>query len=385
MKKNLLLFLLAIVSIFLWFQGPPQFSQPTAPTSPTARTAPQVTISEVLFAPMYTVRTFSGSLESEEQFNVSARAAGTLQELQVDIGDRVRSGQILANLEDSQQSLVVAQASAELMVAIANEDDAASRAQLAQVSMERVRSLHRQNITSSAELDQAEAEWEAQQARLRLAQAQVELKRLALEQAKLQHSYFTITASWNDGIPRVVERRLVQRGAYLASGTPVFTLAKIHTLTATVFLTQADYYALNPGDAVEITVPTHPGEIFHGTVVRKAPAFDELSRHARVEISLPNPELKLQPGMFVQVRWRSESEHPVYQVPHNAITYRNGRPAIFLFDPNSSTVQQVEVHTGREDARMVEVLSPEISGFVIVAGHERLRDGDTVSGGQKKP
>ncbi|MBB5021158.1 efflux RND transporter periplasmic adaptor subunit [Desulfurispira natronophila] len=382
MKKNIFILALSLLAVYLWFNGSPTAEKPQAGGMPSmggvSRGAPSVAVTHVLHAPLNIKQTFTAVTQSPEQFSVAARVGGTLQEVMVEIGDEVQSGQLMARLDDEEYRLTLAQAQAELLVAQANEEDSAARAALAKANLERARSLRQQNIMSTAELDQVIADWQAQEARLRVSQAQVEQQEIAVQRAELQLSRTRISADWNHDSVRMVERRLVQRGSFVSAGTPLFSLVQVQPLTAVVTLAQRDYHALNPGEAVEISAPSvDPQRRWQGTVRRKAPAFDEESRHARVEIELPNSEGLLQPGMFINVHWAPPSHENVPQLPLNAIVLRDATAGVFVVD-DEDRARFRAVQTGRDDGTMVEILSPVPEEPVIVMGHDRLNDGATV-------
>lgn len=378
LKKNIILLILVILVVVLGMERLANKST-TNQAPATARDATRVMVAPVANGTINPQRAFSATLESPERFHVAARISSTLQTLKVEIGDEVTSGQLLAELDDQQQKLALAQAEAEWQIAVANKDDIAIKTRLALNTLERARSLRQQNITSVANLDQVRSEWEAQEARLRLAQAQVEQKKIQMEQARLHLSYTKIIATWDETYPRKIDRRLVNRGSVVSAGTAIFSLVQANPLTAIVSLNQADYLTLVPGDSIEIIDPHRPAIRTWGVVQRKSPAFDDQSRHARVEIELDNQAGEFAPGMFVQAVWMGKSHQEAPLVPLNALVVRDGEQGVFWYDAEKENANFIAVAIGVDNGTMVEVREPHIPGPVIVSGHERLMHGAKVT------
>ncbi|WP_027389914.1 efflux RND transporter periplasmic adaptor subunit [Chrysiogenes arsenatis] len=378
MKKNIAVLVLVVLVVILGMDRLANLSKPGQAPSAT-RSATRVEVAPVKTGTIKPHRAFSATLESPERFHIASRISSTLQTLHVEIGDEVTSGQLLAELDDQQQKLALAQAEAEWKIAVANKDDIAVKTRLAQNNLERARSLRQQNITSVANLDQVKSEWEAQEARLRLAQAQVEQKQLQVEQARLHVSYTQIIATWDETYPRKIDRLLANRGSVVNAGTAIFSLVQANPLTAVVSLNQADYLALNPGDSVEIIDPHRPDIRTWGVVQRKSPAFDDQSRHARVEIELDNQAGAFAPGMFVQAVWVGTTDVEAQLVPLNALVVRDGEQGVFWYDAEKENANFITIVIGADDGKMVEIREPHLPGAIIVAGHERLMHGTKVT------
>ncbi|MBM4024025.1 MAG: efflux RND transporter periplasmic adaptor subunit [Planctomycetes bacterium] len=339
------------------------------------------------------VGVFTGSLVPQSQFVVASKAAGWLKELLVDIGDPVHRDQVIAVLDDEQFARQVEQAAAELLVAKANAENAASALDLARREHERIIALREKQIASAAELDAAAAQYQASQTQSKVAQAQVTQKEAALEAAKLQLSYTQVRAFWKAGDPnRVVGERFVDEGALVQMNQPIVSILENNPLVAVVFVIERDYPKMQIGQRAEVTTDAYPGQTFTGRIRRIAPLLRETSRQARVEIEVPNPEHSLKPGMFVRAQVEFATHENATLVPFSALVRRAGREGVFLVEQTppatvSPAVQKgpspdappqarfVPITVGIANGEVVEVVEPALGGSVVTLGNHLVENG----------
>jgi RND family efflux transporter MFP subunit len=322
------------------------------------------------------MQTFTGTLLPGAQFDLSTQIAGRLDDLKVDLGDTVRRGQVLALLDDDKYRFEVEQAKAELEVARANLAEAESSLAIRRREYERAEQLRKQRVASEAELDSARAEYQAQQARVRVASAQVAQKQAALMGAELMLSYTVIRADWQDNDhTRVVGERYTDEGTYLSANTPIVSIVRIDTLIAVAYVSERDYPHLSVGRRVEVTADAIPDRTFSGRLVRLAPVVSEASRQARMEIAVDNPDMTLKPGMFVRLETEMDRSDDACIVPRTALVERPGRRALYTVDLEAGTARYVLVETGVETRDLVEIRRPSLDGFVVTLGQHLLSDG----------
>jgi len=325
---------------------------------------------------VYDTGRLSGSLKAQAVFTVAPRIAGYLEELRVDIGDAVKSGDLIAVLDSEEYEQQVIQAEAELDVARANLAEARHALAVAQRDRDRVASLHEQEVASEAELDAAEARYSAALAREAVGVSQVRQREAGLETARLRLSYTRIHASWEPGdTPRVIGERHVYTGTMLRTHDPIVTILDIEHLTAVVHVVERDYPKVAVGQPVTVSADAFPGETFRGTVARVAPLLHESSRQARVEVGVLNPDHRLRPGMFVEARIAFETREDACVIPVSALVRRNGREGVFQIDQESGRVRFVPVVAGIRDQERVQIIEPRLSGEVVTLGHHLLEDG----------
>jgi len=378
-RSVILLLLLAVVAgiAWLWLWGP--YAGRDGQAKRRAGQPVAVKTTAVQRVTLHDVRTFPGTLEAEAAFDVAPKIAGRLEKLNVDVGDAIKQGQVVARLDDDEQVQQVNQARAELGVAQASLVEAKSLLAVKDRQFERSKRLFKQGIGSEEELETARAEAETQRARVQVAQAQLVQSKAALRAAEVRLSYTVIRAQWSGkDAQRVVGERYVNEGEMLAANKPILSVLGIGSLIAVVHVTEMDYRLVHPGQALLVTADAVPERRFPGVVARLAPHFQQESRQARMEATVANPERVLKPGMFIRVEIEVGSYADAMVVPAESVVTRAGREGVFLIDPQRSVARFVPVRTGLTQGDRVQVLEPELKGQVASLGQHLLRDGATV-------
>ena len=342
------------------------------------------------------VGVFTGSLVPKSQFIVAPKAAGWLKEILVDIGDSVGRNDVIAILDDEEFIRKVEQARAELQVAKANAENAASDLDLAQREYERVMALRERQIASAAELDGGASALNASQTKLKVAAAQVAQQEAALQAAELQLSYTKVRAFWESGeadgttsgggARRVVGERFVDAGTLVQMNQPIVSILENDPLKAVVFVIERDYPKMNIGQDATVTTDAYPARTFRGVIRRIAPLLKESSRQARVEIEIANPNHLLKPGMFVRAQVEFAVHEGATLVPISALVKRGGKEGVFVVEgpdaadaPQSGRARFVPVTIGIVSGELAEVVEPPISGMVVTLGNHLLEDGSPVT------
>ncbi len=344
--------------------------------------APPVAV-EVVPVEAATVRevgSFTGTLLARSQFVVAPKIAGRLERLHVNIGDNVKRGQLIAELDDEEYVQQVEQARAELEVAKANVAERESALEVARRELERAQILREQKIASESELEEAEAQAKASEAQYKVTLAQVEQKEAALKAAEVRLSYTRIAASWEDGEEsRVVGERFVDEGAMLRGNDPIVSILDIGSLTAVLYVVERDYSKMRVGQKAVVRTDAFPSKEFAGGVLRVAPILKEASRQARVEVEVANAERVLKPGMFVRAQIEFARHEGVRVIPLSALTRRNGEEGVFAADLEKRTARFVPVGLGIVDGELAEVTEPELEGYVVVLGQHLLENGGAIT------
>lgn len=379
------LLVVAFAAVLWWLNAPedPDASAPGATHGAVqgSTRAVAVTVAEVETRELREVLRFTGSLAAASRVEITPRVAGRLDRVFVDIGDTVRRGDLLARLDTDAFEQELRQSRAELAVARASLAEAEASLEAARRALTRTRELRAQRVASQSELEAAETEVQAQAARLELARAQIQQREAALAGAQIRLSYTELRAQWHgDDTERLVAERYADEGVILQANNPVLALVEPNPLRAMVFVTERDYPRLRPGQEAILRAEAYPGERFTGTVSRLAPEFRETSRQARVEISVPNDELRLRPGMFVETSIQVSRVENATVVPLDALVERDGAPGVFLLDESGEAPQArfVPVDTGVREGNWVEIRSPALEGRVVTLGHHLLSDGGRV-------
>jgi len=306
--------------------------------------------------------TLQGYIESP----IYARTAGYVLRWNRDIGAHVGKGEVLAELDTPEVDQQLAQASAA-------REQAASSLELARSSAERWEHLRERDAVSQQELDERRSAYAQAQANLAAAEANVRRLR---ELEAFKH----IVAPFSG----VVTRRnidvgdLVDAGSSGGAARALFTLSQTDPLRVYVYLPQTFATVVRVGLAVTITQAEMPGQVFKGTISNTAGAIDTATRTMQVEIRLPNPDGRLLPGSYVDVRLPALAGAGIV-APSNALLFRPEGPRVALVDA-SGTVSLRAVGLGRDFGQNIELLSGVQSGDrIILNPADSLADGDTVT------
>jgi len=320
---------------------------------------------------------FSGTLIPKTSFTIAPKISGKIKQLLVDIGDTVRQGQLVAVIEDDEYQQQAIQAEADLRVSQANLAEAKSNLEMVRRDLERARSLHAKGIQSDSQLDSAVAQFEAQESRYKVAQAQQANREAARETARLRLSYTRIQASWERGSAvRLVGERFVTEGSMISTNGAILSIIELHPITAVIFVTDRDSYRLQAGQETTISSSAFPEKTYSGRVARMSPLLNETSRQARVEIEIQNPDGVLKPGMFITAQVEYARRNEATLVPVSSIVQRNNQTGIFLADIENLKAKFIPVKTGIVAGEWAELIEPSsLSGDVVTLGHHLLEDG----------
>ena len=380
MKKMLLLLVvLAIITIVGWFTYKKIQSSSDIALRRPSMSVP-VEIIPINKGVITDVGIFTGSLIPKSRFVVAPKVSGWLKELLVNVGDTVTRNQVIAILDDAEYTQQVEQARAELQVAQANADNCSSDLKLAEREYERAKALRDKQIASVSELEQAEAELNSIKTQSEVSLAQVDQREAALKAAELRLSYTKVQAFWEgDEQTRVVGERFVDEGTLLQVNQQIVSILENDILIAVVYVVEKDYPKIKINQNAVIDTDAYPENTFTGTIVRVAPLLQETSRQARVEIEIPNPDRLLKPGMFVRTRIEFASHENATLVPLAALVRRNDMQGVFIIDRENLKANFVPVRVGIINNDLVEILEPEISGYVATLGNHLLEDGSNVT------
>ncbi|MFN7996516.1 MAG: efflux RND transporter periplasmic adaptor subunit [Bryobacteraceae bacterium] len=324
-----------------------------------------------------TVIELPGSIQAITEAPVLARADGYLKRRMVDIGDRVKAGQPLAEIEAPEVDDQIRQARAALQQARAGVDQAVANYErgqadesLAKVTAERWAKLSAKGVVSRQENDRYQAEYRSLAAatksldkalavqRSNVAAAEANLARLDQVQ-----SYRLVKAPFEG----VITLRNVDVGALVNTGsTMLFRIAQIGTLRIYVNVPQSYSSEVHAGQPAQLTVPNLPGRQFRGAVARDASALDPASRTLLVEVHVPNPDGALLPGMYARVALIGSRSNAPLRIPSDALIVRGeGTQVAVIQDGHTVHLQKIEV--GRDYGDRLEVIDGLSEGQTIIA------------------
>jgi RND family efflux transporter MFP subunit len=301
----------------------------------------------------------------------------------VDLGDVVERGQVIARLESAEFQQDLAQASAEMEVAKAQQAEANSAAEIAKREFERTTNLHARGIASDAQLDQARAAELTATSAVAVAGAQLARAQAAMQAAEIRLGYATIRAEWEGGSDtRVIARRWAEAGDTVGANTPILSVVELDPITAVFYATQREYGRLAVGQSVSVSADSFPWRAWEGRIERIAPVFDQASRQARVEVRIANEDFDLKPGMFVRAEVVLDVAEGATIVPSAALTRRDGRDVVFVLDGDGTTVRMAPVRivvASGERAAVEAVGDESLRGArVVTLGQQLIGDGSAV-------
>jgi len=353
---------------------------PGGPGNHKGKQTIMVEVGQTVTMNMNDVGNFSGSLLPKNQFVVAPKISGQLSRLLVNIGDVVKKGQIVAELDDRLFKQDYAKAEAALEMAQATYEQTQDALEISEGVLNNSRALLEKKYISQDEFNQTNSQYILNKSKNDIALATLHSSQAALESSKIQLSYTKITADWNDaGKYRVIGERFADEGSQLNAGAPIVSVLDIGTLIAAIDVIESDYSLIKVGMPATITTDSYPNQQFTGRIARIAPLLQEASRQARVEIEIANQQNKLKPGMFARVQITYRQKQNVTAVPAAAICKNKGEQGVFLLDASGKKVRFIKAVTGITAGDFVEIVSPPIKGTVVTLGQDQLDDGSKIA------
>ncbi len=316
-----------------------------------------------------------GALTAVQTAALYARTPGYVRRRLVDIGSRVRAGQLLADIDAPDLDQQVAQARGVLAQTQAAQ-------QLAQANLARWRALAVDSAVTAQELDQMQAAFNEAVANSNSAEANLQrLVQLQVYERVVAPFAGVITARNVD--PGVLVGPAGGVSATLPAGTgsalgSLFTIAQTDTLSVYVTVPEDYAAAVAIGKHAVVTVPALPGDTLRGRVARTAGSLDPTARTLLTEVRVANPTGVFLPGMYAQVQLALGVGSPPLRVPATALVIRDGPPQVVTVAPDSTAHYQT-VTIGRDLGSWVEVTGGLADGsMVVVNPADDLRDGARV-------
>jgi RND family efflux transporter MFP subunit len=353
------------------------------------KSLPRVDVMRVARASTENDLKLPGTMQAIAEAPILARADGYLKRRLVDLGDRVKAAQALAEIDAPeldqairQAEATLEQAQAALEQAQANLEQGKANRDLARITAERWQAMAAQGITPQQDVDQRQAQLAAQNASVQALEKAISAQRsnVAAARANLARlheveSYRTVKAPF-DG---VVTLRNVDAGALVSTGnTLLFRIAQTERLRTYVNVPQGSANSIRVGQTAVVTVSNFPGRQFRGTVSRTANALDPASRTMLVEVEVPNGDRALLPGSYAEVRLQGSLPNPPVIVPAPAIIFRTDGAQVAVVEPDG-TVRLQKIVPGRDYGDRVEVLQGLSEGMTIISvPGDDARDGAKV-------
>ena len=353
----------------------------------------------------------NGDISPLMQVDLSPKVSGYLEKISVQIGDSVRQGQVIAQIDRAEFLQKVREVEAKVAQAKAAADEieagtrsedirqaeeavkqAQSRYDNAKAQRERMEALYNRQIISKKDFDNADTECAVCDAQLsanreKLKQLKEGARRevregsraklkemeaiLAQEQIRLQNTQITAPFAGE------IVKRNVDSGALVSPSTPVVTPIHLETLKVVANVLAKAVGLITSGMKAKILTEAYPGKPFEGTVVRINKALDLATRTLQAEINIPNPGHLLKPGMFAKIEMVLKANPNALTIPKEAVLKEGGKEFVFAVEGNQAFRKPVV--TGIEHERVIEIVEGVKEGDkIVVRGQESLKDRSTI-------
>ena len=315
-----------------------------------------------------------GSLKPKEQVEVIPKITGRLERIFVDVGDPVREGQLLAELEGEELAQQVLRADASLAVAEATRAQREAELENARAEEKRAADLFAQGLMSVQVQQTAETRARVVQSQLALAEAQVRQAEAAHQELRIRRQQTQIRSPL-DGW---VARRYVHPGALVNPNTPLVNVLRLSTMVTHVSVPERDFAKLQVGNQATVAIDALGGRSYEGRVARISPLLDATTRSGSVEIEIPNSDGQLKAEMFARIQMDLGTDRQALLVPRDAVILRGQQTGVNVL--LTDRVQFRPIETGASTEQGIEVLAGVEAGTtVITRGTQGLQDGDLVS------
>jgi RND family efflux transporter MFP subunit len=282
--------------------------------------------------------------------NIFARASGYIAQREVDIGDHVKAGQLLAEIVAPELDHQIAQAEATLAQLKSALQQAEANRVLAKVTWDRDRPLVDKGWVTAQQGTIDEQTLKAQEAAVQVAQANVTAEAAQVQVLHQQKIYQHVVAPF-DG---VITQRNIDVGSLVqadaTSGTFMFTLMQGNVIRTQVFVPQDEAFGLKPGIDAVVHVPEIPDRTFPGTVTRIADAIQPGSRTLLTEIDIPNPDHTLTPGIYCTIELHIPRKTPSFKVSADAVIFNQNGTQVAVVDNGVVHFRKIDIvrDLGRE-------------------------------------
>ncbi|MDB4997823.1 MAG: hypothetical protein JWM74_5255 [Myxococcaceae bacterium] len=331
--------------------------------------------------------TLPGTLLANQQALVNARATGYVRSRRVDIGDLVRAGDVLAELDTPELDQQLAEARAAANQKKAALEQAFANRDYARVTATRDDALLAETLTSKQTNDQAHAQVKVADANVHAAEADVTAAEANVRQLQQLVSFGRVVAPFdgrithrNMDVGSLVTAGTASSGSGAAGSNALFQLEAIDPIRVFVQVPQPFVSSVKVAAAASVSIRQLPGRAFEGHVTRSAGTIDPASRTLNVEIDVPNPAGELLPGMFAQVTIAVAIAHPTVRVPSSAVI-ADARGVHVATVDGAGRVHLEAVLRGLDNGREIEIVDGLAGGEPVLANP----GGDVTDGMRVEP
>ncbi len=311
--------------------------------------------------PTETSNTYAGEVRARYESTLGFRVGGKLISREVNVGEAVKAGQVLARLDP--KDLELGDAAAQAQVSAAR-----SQYQIAGKDLERVRGLHAKGYASQGELDRFISQYRAASAQLESAEAQG-------KQIANQARYAALTAD-ADGVVTAV---LAESGTVVAPGQPVVQLARDGAIEVAAAIPEDRVNTVKEGMPVMVSLWSEPGKTYAAKIRELSLAADPLTRTYAVRVAVPDAPAEMKLRMTASVSIPLDDLPSSIHLPAPAMVTQGGKAGVWVVEPKTFQVQFRAVQfVGVEGNEVLVASGLQAGERVVTAGASYLRESQKV-------
>ncbi len=333
--------LITITALALFAVSCGSNSQSTGAAAGAAETIPNVEVSKAIARDVPQESAYASTVQAWAVNNIMPQQGGRIRKINVEVGDYVTKGQVLAEMDRLQLD--------QLELQIQNDE----------LEYERLKSLYAEGGVSQSDFEAAE---------------------LAYKVRRSNYDNLKENTILRSPITGYVTARNFDAGDMFGMSAPLFVVQQVVPVKLLVGISESEYSKVKKGDSVKLTADAIPGRVFTGKVERLYPTIDAATHTFKAEVAVANADKALRPGMYARVSVNFGNRHSVI-VPDRAIVKQEGTGTRFIFVlKEDNTVSYVPVTVGRHIGAEYEILSGiEEGATVVVKGQTLLKDGVKVN------
>ena len=304
---------------------------------------------------------YTGDVRARWESALGFRVPGKIVSRMVEVGQQVKTGQVLARLDPEDQKLSAEAAKQQLVAARSDHRQAKD-------DLARYKNLIDKGFVSAAEYDKRKTTFDTAAARLEQATAQLEISRN-------QTAYTTLKAD-QDGVVTAVQAEV---GQVVSAGQSVVKVARLDEKEVAVNVPENRLAELRATKEVDVTLWAAPGTVYKGRIREVSPSADNVTRTYTVKVTVLAPDAAVQLGMTANVFLKGNSRIEAARLPLTALFQKGTEPAVWVIDPKTTQVSLKPVQVGRYTQDYVTIVSGLNDGDLVVrAGVHKLTPGEKV-------
>ncbi len=306
-------------------------------TNAVEEVIPTVSVTQVSVREVPQEATYTTTIQPYVKNNIAPQTVGRISRILVDVGDVVKAGQVVAEMDQTQLAQVELQ--------MKNNE----------IEYTRLKGLYEVGGLSKSDLDAIE---------------------MAYNLSKTQYKNLLENSTLLSPINGVITARNYDAGDMYSMSAPIYTVEQIKPIKLLIGISESDYLKVKKGDSVEVTADALPGMTFYGKIRKIYPTVDPMTRTFTVEVVVDNNYSTLRPGMFARAKVCFGVNNNVV-IPDVAVVKQQGSGERFVYVLNEDgTVTYQKVVLGRRLGAEYEVLEGLVDGAkVVIGGQIRLKDG----------